>query len=326
MRQINRPNISVIVPVYNAGQTLKKCIESLLEQTYINFELLLINVGIIDDSGFVCDQYALKDERIKVFHKKNSGVSSARNVGLDNANGEWIAFCDADDWVESMWLEQYIGQLDVKSDLVVQGFKCKNWPDGNTNIGIESYIGDPKSFLIELHNKNIIGYLWCKLFKNAIIEHHHMRFNVQTAILEDEEFVLNYITKVKHVSNVFMGYYNYTYPDYHSKYYKKHQIEVAKKMTAATKIIYGNDYLYSPLAARYYHMALGLLSIAYKNSDSNRKSYLNDFLTYYRDEIKSIGINRTLFKPVKHILFERSVNLSHFLFSMFVFFIKLLKK
>ena len=89
--------ISIIVPIYNAGKTLHRRIDSILSQTYTSWELLLIDDGSTDTSGPICDEYAARDARVRVFHKENGGVSSARNVGLDNARGEWITFVDADD-------------------------------------------------------------------------------------------------------------------------------------------------------------------------------------------------------------------------------------
>lgn len=94
------PQISVIVPIYNTEKYLHRCIDSILAQTFTDFELLLVDDGSNDHSGAICDEYARRDPRVRVFHKKNGGVSSARNLGLDNAKGEWIAFCDADDWVD----------------------------------------------------------------------------------------------------------------------------------------------------------------------------------------------------------------------------------
>lgn len=98
--------ISVIVPVYNSDKYLHRCIDSILAQTFIDFELLLINDGSKDNSGAICDEYAAKDARVCVFHKENGGVSSARNVGLDNANGEWICWVDSDDYIDSTMLEK----------------------------------------------------------------------------------------------------------------------------------------------------------------------------------------------------------------------------
>lgn len=91
--------ISIIIPVYNAEKTLSRCVNSILNQTFQDWELLLIDDGSTDRSGELCDEYASKDQRIKVFHKTNGGVSSARNIGLDYAKGEWITFIDSDDYI-----------------------------------------------------------------------------------------------------------------------------------------------------------------------------------------------------------------------------------
>lgn len=100
------PNISVVVPVFNAEKYLSECIDSILSQTFTDFELLLINDGSKDNSGAICDEYAHKDYRVKVFHKENGGVSSARNLGLENAKGEWIAFVDSDDWIDKTMYQE----------------------------------------------------------------------------------------------------------------------------------------------------------------------------------------------------------------------------
>lgn len=105
---MNNPKISVIVPVYNVEKYLSRCIDSILAQTFTDFELLLIDDGSKDKSGNICDEYAKKDSRIRVFHKENGGVSSARNLGLDNAEGEWILFVDADDWIEQDYFPSHL--------------------------------------------------------------------------------------------------------------------------------------------------------------------------------------------------------------------------
>ena len=90
------PKVSVIVPVYKAEKYLHRCVDSILAQTFIDFELLLVDDGSPDCSGDICDQYAAADPRVRVFHKPNGGVSSARNLGIEKANGEWLMFVDAD--------------------------------------------------------------------------------------------------------------------------------------------------------------------------------------------------------------------------------------
>jgi glycosyltransferase involved in cell wall biosynthesis len=112
--------ISIIVPVYNTEKYLDQCIQSILSQTYTDFELLLIDDGSTDSSGAICDRYAEQDSRVRVFHKPNGGVSSARNLGLDNAKGEWVTFCDSDDWVYDYWLQNFADSSD-DVDIVCQG-------------------------------------------------------------------------------------------------------------------------------------------------------------------------------------------------------------
>ena len=91
--------ISIIIPVYKAEKYINRCVDSILAQTFTDWELLLINDGSPDNSSSICDLYAARDSRIKVFHKENGGVSSARNLGLEKATGEWITFVDSDDWI-----------------------------------------------------------------------------------------------------------------------------------------------------------------------------------------------------------------------------------
>ena len=116
------PKISVIVPVYNVEKYLRRCIDSILSQTFSDFELLLIDDGSKDKSGDICDEYVAKDVRIKVFHKANAGVSSARNLGLDKAKGEFIFFVDSDDFLDKTHLENYSKDID-NFDLIFQGYK-----------------------------------------------------------------------------------------------------------------------------------------------------------------------------------------------------------
>lgn len=102
--------ISVIVPVYNVEKYLSRCIDSILSQTFTDFELLLVDDGSTDKSGEICDEYAKTDARIKVFHTENRGVSAARNLGIKEASADWISFVDSDDWVEDKYLSDLYGE------------------------------------------------------------------------------------------------------------------------------------------------------------------------------------------------------------------------
>lgn len=123
------PELSIIVPVYNVEKYLPKCIDSILAQTFTDFELILIDDGSPDECGEICDEYAIKDSRIKVIHQKNQGVSSARNAGLDIATGTYLGFVDSDDWIEPEMYEVMIKTVKEKnSDVVICGFNYVN-PD-----------------------------------------------------------------------------------------------------------------------------------------------------------------------------------------------------
>ena len=113
------PVISVIVPVYNTEKYLSRCIDSILTQTFTDLELLLVDDGSTDKSGIICDEYALKDSRVRVFHKENGGVSFARNLGVQEARGSWIAFVDADDWILETYLANFVNNIKKDTQLIV---------------------------------------------------------------------------------------------------------------------------------------------------------------------------------------------------------------
>lgn len=186
--------ISIIVPVYNVERFLRKCIDCILAQTFIDFELLLINDGSKDNSGAICDEYGAKDSRIRVFHKKNGGVSSARNLGLDNAKGEWVIFMDADDfWCDNTILEQlYSNAIEYNIDIVRGEYKAV---DSEGNLLFERPIPSKK---MEFANtvlspsrfyKDIISgenFLVLSLVRLAVIG--NLRFDTNRVFLEDMEF------------------------------------------------------------------------------------------------------------------------------------------
>ena len=120
---MSKPLISVIVPVYNVEQYLPKCIDSILAQTYENLEIILVEDGTKDSSGVICDEYAAKDARIRVIHKENGGLSSARNAGMEIARGEYFGFVDSDDWIEPEMYENLMALAQkYDADVFVKGY------------------------------------------------------------------------------------------------------------------------------------------------------------------------------------------------------------
>lgn len=199
------PRISVIVPVYNVEKYLRRCVDSILSQSQQDFELLLIDDGSKDESGDICDEYAAKDLRIKVFHKTNGGVSSARNLGLDNAQGEWVAFVDADDDVEEEYLSirEQFDDSDVVNKPYLTIYEDKT--EMSLDHGIVTLNDRDSIFRYYVRKRN--NALWDKLIKRKLIG--GKRFNTKVTIGEDLLFFLSVLPDVKAWSFDNVGMYHY---------------------------------------------------------------------------------------------------------------------
>lgn len=196
----NPPLISVIIPVYKVEQYLPRCVESILEQTFQNWELLLIDDGSPDCSGLICEEYAKKDSRIRVFHKENGGVSSARNLGIDNATGEWITFIDSDDYIQPGFLEGLYAPITEGEyvDFVHGGcVNVKNEEIVSVNQSYDLYVGVDKNILFQ----KLRGLTVSKLFRLENVklwsDGQPLRFDEKMKIAEDLAFTLDYALYVK---------------------------------------------------------------------------------------------------------------------------------
>ena len=187
---MNKPFISIIVPVYNAEKYLHKCIDSILAQTYSNFELLLIDDGSKDLSYEICVNFSKKDERIKVLKKRNEGVSSARNLGLDNATGDWLTFVDADDTLSRNFLYHMVTGIDECVSLVVSNCDVIIKDKVNqSHVALENTTISGNLMLIRLlKGDNVRNEVWAKLFKRSFIGNE--RFSSGIVIGEDLLFLL----------------------------------------------------------------------------------------------------------------------------------------
>ena len=208
--------VSIIIPVYNAEKYLNRCIDSILEQTFADFELLLIDDGSKDKSGEICDEYAKKDNRVRVFHKENGGVSSARNIGLDNARGEWVSFVDADDWVESDYLAALFEDAEI-ADMTYFGCRyCYDDSSVSSYIPAEFYSQDRNDvekclgyLKVNKQNFEYLGFTWNKLFRMAIVKEHRISFVEGLRVREDELFTLSYACYIKSLRVKHNALYNY---------------------------------------------------------------------------------------------------------------------
>ena len=190
------PLISVIVPVYKAEKYLHRCVDSLLAQIFQNFEVLLVDDGSPDRAGAICDEYAKKDSRVRVFHKENGGVGSARNLGIEKSRGEWIAFLDSDDSYKTTFLSSlYKNSFGV--DSVACGFEIRlfNGIYYSTvqfpRIIMESKLDSIWCLLGELNAEH---YIWNRIYKSEIIKRNHIQFEL-ISTGEDTLFNLLYMSK-----------------------------------------------------------------------------------------------------------------------------------
>lgn len=219
------PLLSVIVPIYNSEHYLHKCIDSILSQSMSDFELILIDDGSVDSSGKICDEYAKKDTRIRVFHKENGGVSSARNLGLDNAQGEWIIFVDSDDWIDDNLLVLLSAQSS-EIDLILTSYYKHNKITGE--VYKESYPLSKKGTVDEILQNDgnlIIGFFtpWAKFYRRSIIEKYNLRFDILISSGEDTIFNFQYMKYVYFVQTFNIAYYNWI--EANGLTYKKSSIE-----------------------------------------------------------------------------------------------------
>lgn len=209
----NVGTVSVIIPVYKAEKYLKCCIDSVLGQTFRDLEVILVDDGSPDNSPAVCDRYAECDRRVRVIHKKNEGVSSARNTGLDEASGEWILFVDSDDWLETTYIERLIsGLMDEHSDIVIGGFQITDG-EGISGSQIPEKVTYSREAFIRrfwsLFDEGLLSPVWGKLFLRRKITE---TFRSEMHCGEDLRFNLAYLKNAERISMADIAGYCYFAP------------------------------------------------------------------------------------------------------------------
>ncbi|MDE7136334.1 MAG: glycosyltransferase family 2 protein [Muribaculaceae bacterium] len=204
---MNQPTVTAIVPVYNASEGLRRCIGSVESQTFEDWELLLIDDGSTDDSLEICNEYASSDSRIKVIHKENGGVSSARNVGIENARGEYIAFIDADDYIDSEFFSKMLAG--TPADLVVCGFDITGARPfiPSCQVNNEKITPELAKELVEI--PFYLDSPWAKLLKARIIKDNGLRFDRNLKLSEDTLFSYQYLVLANTVTIIPATLYYY---------------------------------------------------------------------------------------------------------------------
>lgn len=203
--------ISIIIPVYNVESYLRKCLDSVIHQTYQNLDIIIVNDGSTDDSGKICDNYQRIDSRVRVFHKKNEGLSSARNLGLQYARGEFIGFVDSDDFVDADMYESMLGEMEDDVDIVVCGrrisFPKEMHRKSRLAFGMAKCTKMDNMTAMEkfLQNKNISFAVYDKLFRRQLFEGVLFPYK---RISEDIPVTYDMIAKSRNVVHIGKPKYN----------------------------------------------------------------------------------------------------------------------
>lgn len=204
---MNNPKISVIVPVYNVERYLRKCLDSIIAQTFSDWECICVDDGSPDNSGKILDEYAAKDKRFVIIHKENGGVSSARNAGLDMARGEYITFCDSDDWIDPATYYTAYMQAKAKHADIVQ------WD--YDRIGTSQLFYDhqslPENFSITSNAEFpwYFGMCFLRLYRNEIFIKYHLRF--PRGIAWGEDTYISYLSLALAEKVIFIEHKFYHY-------------------------------------------------------------------------------------------------------------------
>lgn len=190
--------VSIVIPVYNVRNVIAQCLDSILAQTYDDFEVILVDDGSNDGSGMICEEYAYKDNRFIAIHTKNSGVSAARNKGIDKAKGEWITFVDSDDFLESDYLECFHLERN-DADMIIQGLEFYNDRSGEyfKQVRVKGGVLEQNVLKQSVEDNALLhsGYPVAKAYRSDIIK-SGFRFDTALSYHEDHVFVLSVLSVV----------------------------------------------------------------------------------------------------------------------------------
>ena len=290
--------VSVIIPVYNAEKTLVRCVDSVLSQNYDKFELLLIDDGSKDDSLAICNNYAQRYNNVRVFSKSNGGVSSARNLGIDNAKGEWITFIDSDDYVNS----GYFGGIDfVTQDIVFHSYKkilnevCVQQLDVHSVISKLSF-----NEVVRKYYSDIIFRGPCmKFFKLSLIG--NIRFPEDMKVGEDTFFVFSYLAKCKNFATLQQSCYMIQVAE------SPDEVKYSMTVDYAANSLMHLEEVFEPLAKKFdLPKRLFLAYIGYFKRVSKNAWNANPNSWYYNKDIiliyKYVWGDLTLFQKLRYYL------------------------
>ena len=207
------PEISIIVPVYNVENRIRRCVDSVLAQSFTDFELILVDDGSTDGSGDICDEYSEQDDRVRVIRQENGGVSRARNIGIKASRGKYISFVDSDDYVEPDYLAVLISGI-KNVDLAICGvYYCRDGiEEKSAQKEYDDFcqrLQDSTELLAELLRDRRFNYVYSKLYSREIIIENGIFFDEDITLGEDTIFVMDYLCRIGSVYIIGKAYYNY---------------------------------------------------------------------------------------------------------------------
>lgn len=288
----NSPMFSIIIPVYNVENELARCIESIINQTMHNFEVILVDDGSPDNCPQICDEYAEKYNYITVIHKENGGVSSARNAGIKIANGKYIWFIDSDDYIEPNSIEVISSHL--KDDVDFLEFNVKTAISGK----VENFSDFIKRYQI---GYTLTAQPWDKIYKTSLIRENNIQFDVEEKIGEDQLFNVCYYKVIKNFVFITDSLYHYVYRATSAMHTGKEKRTKWPMKIYNKKMLAVGDYLSEEVRCALFiiHLAtvLGVLSNSYLTK-KERKNFLFE-------QFRLNPFSKDAWKKGQQLFFER---------------------
>lgn len=298
--------VSIVVPIYNSAKTLDRCINSLINQTYKNIEIILVNDGSEDDSLEICKKYEKNDDRIIIYDNENHGVSYTRNFGIQKAKGKYITFVDSDDYIEQNMIKDMLIKAKKNIDLVISGMIMRD----KFSRTIAIYKLKEKKYIfnkfMEVLNKDyqlisICGPC-CKLYKTEIIKENNIYFRKDMCMGEDTMFNIEYLRKCKNIVSLENIYYNYMrenpnslFSRYYPDFIKINDFVFSKflKMLNERNV---SDLAISIFEENYFNILFSSINMDFKYRKNVTKEKIYDDINYL---IESKIVQKTILKPTK---------------------------
>lgn len=293
--------VSVVVPVYNVEAFLRQCVDSLLAQTHTNLEIILVDDGSTDNSGAICDEYAVRSSNIRVIHKENGGLSSARNAGIAAAKGAYIGFVDSDDYVES---DMYALLLDAAVAQDAQIAACARYltDEAGCVTGIKYELSTPKAYTMQQSAKEILTFgeldvaAWDKLFKKELFEGIEFpvgEINEDAAIIFK---ILSRVNKLVHVGKP-LYYYRGRSGSITKSGYKPNKLQALEHAQEIERFLCGKDPAFKPYCREYTaYLCCQLLCLMLKDPLARKQypEHYSRYMTGLRANIRYLYSNRNI--------------------------------